>query len=83
MLYTTCPSTDKRFTMKYTRQEWVDIGRRIYAGELNFFEAGKEYGIVYSAARYYMRFYRETNGLPPKRIKKRSRSRSTGSPGLE
>ena len=51
--------------MKYTRQEWVDIGRRIYAGDLNFFETGKEYGIVYFAARYYMRFYRETNGLPP------------------
>ena len=56
--------------MKYTKQQRLDIGRRIYEGELNRYEAAKEYGINYSTARDYMRLYRETNGLPPKHMKK-------------
>ena len=56
--------------MKYTKQQRLDIGRRIYEGELNRYEAAEEYGINYSTARDYMRLYRETNGLPPTRIKK-------------
>ena len=70
MLYTVHSSTDRRFTMKYTKQQRLDIGRRIYEGELNRYEAAEEYGINYSTARDYMRLYRETNGLPPKRMKK-------------
>ena len=31
--------------MKYTREERLDIGRRIYAGELSRYQAAEEYGI--------------------------------------
>lgn len=56
--------------MKYTKQQRLDIGRRIYEGELNRYEAAEEYGINYSTAREYMRFYRDVNGLPAKHMKK-------------
>ena len=44
--------------MKYTKDQRLDIGRRIYEGELNRFEAAAEYGIGSNTAREYMRLYR-------------------------
>ena len=36
--------------MKYTREERLDIGRRIYAGELSRYQAAEEYGISVETA---------------------------------
>ena len=55
--------------MKYTKEERMDIGRRIYDGEINRYEAAEQYGINDQTARSYMRMYRDTNKLPPKRGK--------------
>ena len=62
--------------MKYTREGRLVIGKRIYEGELNRYQAASEYGISEATARDYMRQYRFTNGLPAKgsggRIKRES-----------
>lgn len=55
--------------MKYTKEERLDIGRRIYDGELSPYEAANTYGINHYTARDYMRFYRDVNKLPNKRMK--------------
>ena len=56
--------------MKYTKDERLDIGRRIYDGELSRYEAAEQYGISDQTARDYMRMYRDAYHLPPKRLKK-------------
>ena len=53
--------------MNFTRKERLDIGRRIYDGEITKYEAAQEYGISLSCARDYMRLYRDANYLPPKK----------------
>jgi transposase len=53
--------------VKYTKEQRLDIGRRIYDGEITKFEAAEEYGINDQTARDYMRLYRDVNNLPPKR----------------
>ena len=53
--------------MRYTKEQRLDIGRRIYNGELTQYEAAKQYDISHSTARDYMRMYRDENRLPPKR----------------
>ena len=37
--------------MKYTKEQRLDIGRRIYDGELTRYEAAEEYGISEQTAR--------------------------------
>ena len=63
------PEVNRRLTMKYTKEERLDIGRRIYDGEISRYEAAEQYGINDQTARSYMRMYRDTNNLPPKRGK--------------
>lgn len=53
--------------MKYTKEQRLDIGRRIYYSEISQYEAAEEYGISEQTARNYMRMYRDANRLPPKR----------------
>lgn len=53
--------------MKYTKQERLDIGRKVYDGELTRYQAAEAYGICEQTARDYMRLYRDVNHLPPKR----------------
>ena len=53
--------------MKYTKKERLDIGRRIYDGELTRYEAAEEYEISEQTARNYMRLYRDVNHLPPRK----------------
>ena len=53
--------------MRYTKEQRLDIDRRIYNGELTKYEAAKQYDISHSTARDYMRMYRDENRLPPKR----------------
>ncbi len=50
--------------MKYTKEEKLDIGRRIYNGEISRFEAAEEYGIGDNTARDYLRMYKAENRLP-------------------
>lgn len=52
--------------MKYTEAERLDIGHRIYEGEMDRYEAARVYGISDYTARDYMRLYRKANGLPEK-----------------
>ncbi len=52
--------------MKYTKEQRLDIGRRIYIGEITKYDAAQQYDISYQTARDYMRLYRNENHLPPK-----------------
>ena len=52
--------------MKYTLEQRLDIGRRIYEGEITRFQAAQEYDINDNTARNYMWLYRDTNNFPPK-----------------
>ena len=58
---------NRRITMKYTKEQRLDIGRRIYNGEITRYQAAEEYDINDQTARAYMRMYRDINQLPPKR----------------
>jgi len=58
---------NRRLIMKYSKAERLEIGRRIYAGELTRYEAGEKYGISSNTARDYMRLYRDAYDLPAKR----------------
>lgn len=51
--------------MKYSKQERLDIGRRIYEGEISRYQAAEEYGISHYTAKDYLRLYRKLNQLPP------------------
>ena len=53
--------------MRYTKEQRLDISRRIYNGELTKYEAAKQYDISHSTARDYMKMYRDENRLPHKR----------------
>ena len=55
-----------RFTMKYTKEERLNIGRQIYNGEISRYQAAMIYDINEQTARGYMRLYRDTEHLPPK-----------------
>ena len=52
--------------MKYTPEERMDIGRRIYERELTCQSAAEVYGIHKHTAKRYLWMYRDTKGLPPK-----------------
>ena len=75
--------------MKYTREERLGIGKRVYEGEINRYQAAEEYGISEQTDRNYMRQYRFANGLPAKGPGKRSGRESVQprpvvlEPGLE
>lgn len=63
--------------MKHSKEERLDIGRRIYVGEISRFEASEIYGIHEQTAREYMRLYRDLNHLPAKRGQKASSTVTT------
>lgn len=58
------PYSDRRFTMKYTKEQRLDIGRQIYDREITKYQAAEIYDIDVNTARGYMRLYREANHLP-------------------
>ena len=66
----TCPQARQEAAMKYTLEERLEIGRRIYDGEISRYEAAEQYGINDQTARNYMRMYRDANQLPPKQGKR-------------
>lgn len=51
--------------MKYTKEQRLDIGRKIYDREITKVDAAEKYDIGEQTARSYMRLYRDTNHLPP------------------
>lgn len=61
------PNANGGLTMKYNKEQRLEIGRRIYSGELSRYEAAEEYGISSDTARNYMRLFRDIRGLPSKR----------------
>ena len=70
--------------MKYTLEQRLDIGRRIYEGEITRFQAAQEYDINDNTARNYMWLYRDTNNLPPKNGgRKTSTTKAKSSPSIE
>ena len=70
--------------MKYTLEQRLDIGRRIYEGELTRFQAAEKYGINDNTARNYMWLYRDTNNLPPKNAgRKNPAAKSKSLPQIE
>ena len=62
--------------MKYTPEERMDIGRRIYSGELSCRIAAEIYGINKHTAKRYLWLYRDTLGLAPKVGRPESLSRA-------
>lgn len=52
--------------MEYTKDELLEIGRRVYEGEFTIRTAAAEFDISVERARYYMRRYRDINHLGPK-----------------
>jgi hypothetical protein len=75
--------------MKYTKEERLAIGKRVYDGEINRYQAAAEYDISEQTARNYMRLYRFDNGLPARapgtRIQREESSPNSviEEPGLE
>ncbi|OUO94701.1 hypothetical protein [Cloacibacillus sp. An23] len=52
--------------MRYTKEERLEIGRKVDEGIMTRYEAAEDYGISDDTARDYMRMYRDSNSLPPK-----------------
>lgn len=51
--------------VKYTKEQRLEIGKRIYMNELSVYDAASEYGINWYTARDYMREYRDLHSFPP------------------
>ena len=49
--------------MKYTRQERLEIGRKIFEGDFSVHEAAEIYGVNFYTARGYLRTYKAAEGL--------------------
>lgn len=49
--------------MKYLKEQRLDIGQRIYDGEITRFDAAGKYDISDLTARDYMRLYRKNESI--------------------
>ena len=58
--------------MKYTKEERLDIGRRVYAGELTEIEAQQEYRIGRTCVQNYVYQYKVANGIPTKKLNQKN-----------
>lgn len=52
--------------MKYTKEQRLDIARRVYDRELTVAEAAVKYDLNPSSVKGYLRLYRAEMGLPPR-----------------
>lgn len=52
--------------MKYKLEERLEIGKKIYNGEISQSDAMRLYDLTSTTVRNYMRLYRDSYGLPPK-----------------
>ncbi len=60
--------------MKYTKEQRLDIARRVYERELTIAEAAVKYDLNPSSVKIYLRLYRAETGLPPRTRTKRART---------
>ncbi|MDO9629603.1 MAG: hypothetical protein Q7I99_06855 [Acholeplasmataceae bacterium] len=51
--------------MKYTKEQRLDIGKKIYTREITVAQASELYEVNLYTARDYMRLFRDTHDLPP------------------
>ena len=58
--------------MKYTREQRLDIAKRVYYGELTVEEAAVMYQLNPSSVKGYLRLYRAETGLPPRMRRKKT-----------
>lgn len=58
--------------MKYTKEQRLDIAKRVYDGELTVEEAAVKYGLNPSSVKGYLRLYRAETGLPPRTRRKKT-----------
>ncbi len=58
--------------MKYTREQRLDIAKRVYDGELTVEEAAVKYQLNPSSVKGYLRLYRAETGLPPRVRRKKT-----------
>lgn len=58
--------------MKYTREQRLDIAKRVYDGELTVEEAVVKYELNPSSVKGYLRLYRAETGLPPRTRRKKT-----------
>ena len=66
--------------MKFTKDERLDIGRRMYNKEITYREAMEMYDISESCAHQYMTDYKKSQGITPQsHNKSSSKVRSTSS----
>ena len=50
--------------MKYTKEERIDIGRKVYTRELTELEACVQYQVGRTSIQKYVKFYKESKGIP-------------------
>ena len=55
--------------MRRSKEERLEIGRRIYTGELTTAMAAKQYNVNYYTARTYLRNYKAACADVPKRLR--------------
>lgn len=58
--------------MKYTKEERLNIGRRVYTGELTELEAQQEYGIGRTCVQNYVYQYKVANGIPTRKLNQKN-----------
>lgn len=58
--------------MKYSREQRLDIARRVYERELTVEEASVKYELNPSSVKGYLRLYRAETGLPPRTHRKKT-----------
>lgn len=49
--------------MKYSKEERIEIGRRVHEGELTYLKAQQEYSVSEESIRRYVHTYRESAGI--------------------
>ena len=58
--------------MKYTKEQRLDIAKRVYDGVLTVEEAAVKYELNPSSVKGYLRLYRAETGLPPRTHRKKT-----------
>ena len=64
--------------MKYTEQERLDIGRRVYTKEITEVDAQLEYNIGRTTVQQYTKLYKEANNIPVKSARRPFSNSSSG-----
>jgi transposase len=60
-------------SMKYTKEQQIDIGRQVYTHELSPREAAEKYGVGNTSVDNYVSMYKLANGIPTANVRINSR----------